>query len=389
MKGKILIVGGHLTPALAVLSELRKNGYTNIVWVGQKYNQLGNSTNSAEYITVSKLGIPFINLSSGKLNRHLPITKFYRFFWDLFMVFVGILRSFWIVGRQQPKLIISFGGYTAVPIAIAGWVFRKKIITHEQTVVTGLSNKIISKFANKVLVSWDTSMKYYPAKKTILVGNPIRREVLVSKTDFYTKELDSKRPTVVVMGGNQGSHFINSRIFEVVDKLIDDVNVIHQTGSSTATGDFAKAKELKNTLRIDKRNRYIVTDYIASEHIGEVFNTATLIVCRGGANTITEILALGKLAVVIPIPNTSHDEQVINARYVEKTGLGYTLLQDSKLKSETLYQTILIGLNQNKSKKGFNGDNIEKCKEFAKSLIDLDAPKKIFAVIEEVINPTK
>jgi UDP-N-acetylglucosamine--N-acetylmuramyl-(pentapeptide) pyrophosphoryl-undecaprenol N-acetylglucosamine transferase len=385
MRGKILIVGGHLTPALAVLSELKKNGYTNFVWVGQEYNQLGSKTKSAEYITVTKLGIKFINLNSGKLNRHLPLSKFYRFFWDIFMIFVGMIKAFFIVAFQQPKLILTFGGYTAVPVAVAGWIFRKKIITHEQTVIAGLSNRIISKFANKILVSWDTSMKYYSPQKTILVGNPIRREVLVAKTDFYTKELDPKRPTLLIVGGNQGSHFINSRVFEFIEKLLDDVNVIHQTGSSTVTGDFAKAKELKNSLRIDKKSRYVVTDYIPSEYIGEVFNAADLLVSRGGANTITEILALGKLAVIVPIPNTSHDEQVVNARYVEKTGLGYTLLQNEKLRAETLYQTILIGLNQKKAGKGFNGDNIEKCKEFAKSLIDLDAPKKIFNVIEETI----
>lgn len=385
MKSKIMIVGGHLTPALAVLSELRKNGYTNIVWVGQKYNQLGNTTNSAEYITVSKLGISFVNLNSGKLNRHLPIIKFYRLFWDLFMVFVGIIKAFFIVGWHQPKLIISFGGYTAVPVAIMGWLFRKRIITHEQTVVAGLSNRIIAKFANKILVSWDTSLKYYPEKKTILVGNPIRREVLVSKTDFFTKDLDIKRPTVLIMGGNQGSHFINSRVFEVLDKLLEDVNIIHQTGSSSVTGDFAKAKEIKNNLPMEKRNRYVVTDYIASEYIGEVFHYADLLVSRGGANTITEILALGKLSIIIPIPNTSHDEQVINAKYVEKTGLGYTLLQNDKLRSETLYQTVLIGLNQKRSNKGFNGDSLDKCKDFAGSLVDLDSPKKIFKVIEEVL----
>lgn len=381
MKGKVLIIGGHLTPALAVLSELKKNGYIKFVWVGQKYNQLGNKTNSAEYITITKQGIKFINLTSGKLNRHLPLAKFYRFFWDLFMIFIGFLKAFWIVATEQPQIIVSFGGYTAVPIAIAGWLFRKKIVTHEQTVVAGLSNKIISKFANKVLVSWDTSLKYYPANKTVLVGNPIRREVLVSKTDFYTKDLDSKRPTVYITGGNQGSNQINKRVFEFIEKLLEDVNVIHQTGNSTVTNDFQKAKEIQSNLPVEKRRRYVVTDYVSSEHIGEVFERADLIVGRSGANTITEILALGKLCVLIPIPNTSHDEQVVNARFVEKTGLGYTLIQNDKMKSETLYQAILIGLNQKRSKKGFNGESLEGCIEFAKNQIDLDAPKKIVEII--------
>lgn len=382
MKGKVMLIGGHMTPALAVLSELRKNGYAKFVWVGQKYNQMGNQSHSAEYITISKLGIPFINLNSGKLNRHLPLRKFYKFFWDLFMVFVGIIKAFWIVLKEQPQTIVSFGGYTAVPIAIAGWLFRKKIVTHEQTVVAGLSNKIIAKFANKVLVSWDTSLKYYPKNKTVLVGNPIRREVLVSKTDFYTKDLDPKRPTVYITGGNQGSNQINKRVFDFIDKLLEDVNVIHQTGNSTVTNDFQRAKEIQNSLPIEKKRRYVITDYVSTEHIGEVFGRADLVVGRSGANTITEILALGKLCVLIPIPNTSHDEQVVNAKYVEKTGLGYTLIQNEKMMPETLYQAILIGINQKKSKKGFNGESLESCQDFAKTLIDLDAPRKIAEIIK-------
>ncbi len=377
-----MLIGGHMTPALAVLSELRKNGYAKFVWVGQKYNQMGNQSHSAEYITISKLGIPFINLNSGKLNRHLPLRKFYKFFWDLFMVFVGIIKAFWIVLKEQPQTIVSFGGYTAVPIAIAGWLFRKKIVTHEQTVVAGLSNKIIAKFANKVLVSWDTSLKYYPKNKTVLVGNPIRREVLVSKTDFYTKDLDPKRPTVYITGGNQGSNQINKRVFDFIDKLLEDVNVIHQTGNSTVTNDFQRAKEIQNSLPIEKKRRYVITDYVSTEHIGEVFGRADLVVGRSGANTITEILALGKLCVLIPIPNTSHDEQVVNAKYVEKTGLGYTLIQNEKMMPETLYQAILIGINQKKSKKGFNGESLESCQDFAKTLIDLDAPRKIAEIIK-------
>lgn len=378
----ILITGGHATPALAVISELKKRGYTNFLWVGHKYNQHGNTEVSAEFKLVNEAGIEFQNLKAGKINRKITISNLLSSIVSFFMIFVGLFQSLFIVIKNRPSIIISFGGYLAVPIVISGWLLRIKILTHEQTIVTGLANKVISKFANKVCISWESSRQYFKESKVVLTGNPIRREVFKVESDELIKDLDPSKPTVYITGGNQGAHEINRRIFEFLPNLLQECNIIHQTGNSSVTNDFAKAKELKAELPGDLQIRYMPVDYVGANDIGSVFNKADIVFARSGANTVGELLALGKLSILMPIPWTSMDEQTKNARILEETGLGFIIIQKDSLASKQVYQTILLAINQIKTRKGFNGRNIEECKELAKSKVILDAPQNVADVIE-------
>jgi len=380
----ILITGGHATPAFAVITELKRRGYSNFVWVGHKYNQQGNKEVSPEYRFVEELGIKFINLKTGKINRKWTLQNFVPSIVSLLMIAYGFIQAKLILLRNRPRVIVSFGGYLAVPIVFMGWVLRIKIITHEQTIVTGLANKFISKFANKVCISWESSKQYFPPKKTVLTGNPIRREVFKLESDELTRDLDSKKPTLYITGGNQGAHEMNKRIFEFLPNLLQECNIIHQTGNSTVTNDYQKALDMKKELKGDISIRYVPVDYVSSEQIGSVFNKADVVFSRSGANTVSELLALGKLSILMPIPWTSGDEQTKNARIIEETGLGFIIIQKDTLTSKQIYQTILLALNQIKTGKGFNGRDIDECKEMAKEKIILDAPQKVADVVESL-----
>ncbi|MFS8130558.1 MAG: UDP-N-acetylglucosamine--N-acetylmuramyl-(pentapeptide) pyrophosphoryl-undecaprenol N-acetylglucosamine transferase [Candidatus Dojkabacteria bacterium] len=382
----ILFTGGHATPALAVISELKKRGYTNFLWVGHKYNQQGNTEVSPEFKLVEEAGIKFIDLKTGKLNRKWTLQNFLPSVLSILMIFYGFIQSKLILLRNRPAIVVSFGGYLAVPVVIIAWVLRIKIITHEQTIVTGLANKIISKFANKVCISWESSKQFFPSNKTVLTGNPIRREVFKIESTDLIKDLDPKKPTLYITGGNQGAHEINKRVFEYLPNLLQECNIIHQTGNSTATNDYQKAIEMKKELPGDISIRYVPVDYVKSNEIGAVFNKADVIFSRSGANTITELLALGKLSILMPIPWTSGDEQTKNARILEETGLGFIIIQKDNLTSKQIYQTILLSLNQIKTGKGFNGRSIDECIEVASSKIILDAPQKVVDVIEGVMS---
>jgi UDP-N-acetylglucosamine--N-acetylmuramyl-(pentapeptide) pyrophosphoryl-undecaprenol N-acetylglucosamine transferase len=384
-KKLILVTGGHLTPAVAVLNELKKRGFLNFIWVGHKFNQAGNKELSPEFVTVKNLGIKFISLSTGKLTRKWTTKTLIPGIKNIFLLFWGFIKSFYIIIRYRPRLILSFGGYLAVPIVIIGRLFSSKVITHEQTIVVGLANKFISKFADKILISWESSKEFFDSKKTILTGNPIRRDIFITKSDSLTKSFDRKLPILLIYGGNQGSHEINKRVFEILNELLEDCNIIHQTGNSTVTNDYRKALDIKERLPFSFKHRYEVRDYILQDEVGEALNKSDLILGRSGANNVSEILALGKLCVLIPIPWASHDEQTKNAEFVAQIGLGYVLTQKDSLTSQTLYQTLLLGLNQLKSGKGFNGENLDKIKEVAKSKIILDAPQNVANEVEKLI----
>ncbi|MEO6728382.1 MAG: UDP-N-acetylglucosamine--N-acetylmuramyl-(pentapeptide) pyrophosphoryl-undecaprenol N-acetylglucosamine transferase [Candidatus Dojkabacteria bacterium] len=380
----ILVTGGHATPALAVISELKKRGYTNFLWVGHKYNQQGNKEVSPEFKLVEEVGIKFLDLKTGKINRKWNLQNFLPSIGSLFMISYGLIQSKLILLRNRPRIIVSFGGYLAVPIVFVAWLLRVKIITHEQTIVTGLANKVISKFANKVCISWENSKQFFPERKTVFTGNPIRREVFKIESDELIKDLDPKKPTIYVTGGNQGAHEINKRIFEYLPNLLQECNIIHQTGNSSATNDYQTALDLKKDLTGELNIRYKPVDYVTAAQIGSVFNKADVVFARSGANTVSELLALGKLSILMPIPWTSGDEQTMNARILEETGLGFIIVQKDNLTSKQIYQTILLSLNQIKTGKGFNGRTIEECKEVAQAKIILDAPQKVADVIESL-----
>lgn len=383
---KIVITGGHLTPAIASLNELKKRGYNKIFWIGVKKNQARNNKKTAEFLTIVKEGIPFFSLTTGKLIRNWEFSTFFYGLKQLFLIPYGFVNALILIIKIRPVIVISFGGFLALPVVFWAKVFRIKIVTHEQTQILGLANKLIAKLAHKVLISWKSSEKFFPKSKTVFTGNPIRREILYSKSSTLTRDFDKSRPILFVMGGNQGSHHINDKIFEILPKLLEDFNVIHQTGNSEATGDYTKALKIKESLNTYISLRYHVKDYIGSDEIGEALNSATIIVCRAGANTITELLATGKLSIIIPLPKSSYNEQVKNALLMESTGLGYYLPQKEEINAEKLYQTILMGLNQFKLGKGFNNKMLSECIETAKSMINLDAPSAVVDEIEKLLN---
>lgn len=387
MKGKnskILITGGHLTPAIAVLMELRSRGYNNFLWVGHKYNQAKSTTPSAEFNTVHNLGIDFYNLRTGKLIRDWSPSTILYGLKNLFFIVIGLFKSFAIILKTRPDLIISFGGYIALPIVVSAKLLGIKVVTHEQTIVTGLANKLISKFADRIFISWESSRKYFNAKKTIFTGNPIRESVFQVQDSKLTQLLDTNLPTVLIYGGNQGAHEINNKIFEIVEELIKEFNVVHQTGNSNVTKDNLRSQHIKSALNPEFKDRYLPVEYINNEEVGSVLNLADIIVGRSGANTITEILALGKLCILIPIPQTSHDEQIKNAKLVESIGLGMYLNQNG-LTPQKLYQSILLLRNQLNINKAVNNQDLDQVLINARNLIKLDAAKLVVNQIEEIL----
>lgn len=381
---KILITGGHLTPALAVVSELKKRNISNILWVGHKYAQMGTTTPSAEYNQVTSLNIPFISLKTGKLIRDWSFSTFFYGIKNLFSIFLGFLQSFTIILKEKPDLVVSFGGYLALPVVISAKILGRKVITHEQTLVVGLANKIISKLADKVLVSWNESLKYFPKNKTNFTGNPIREDIFKVQQSTLLDELDTTLPILLVYGGNQGAHEINKRIFNILNDLVKDFNIIPQTGNSSVTKDNLQAVHVKASLPLELRNRYKPIEYINGTDVGAVLNKADILVSRSGANTISEILALGKLSILIPIPKTSHNEQTLNAQFVEKNGLAIHLAQD-KLSEQKLYQTILLLRNQLKDNRSANNLDLNTVRESAKSLINMNAASNVVDVIEKYL----
>ncbi|MEK7610910.1 MAG: UDP-N-acetylglucosamine--N-acetylmuramyl-(pentapeptide) pyrophosphoryl-undecaprenol N-acetylglucosamine transferase [Patescibacteria group bacterium] len=335
---KIVFVGGHHTPALAVMASLAAKLKTagkpyKFYWIGHKYSMWGDKKESAEYREVTALNIPFYDLKAGKLYRTYHPLKLLR-------LPLGFLQALLYIRRLSPQLTVSFGGYLAVPVALVSWFRRIPVFTHEQAVSPGLANRIIAHFARKVLISFPESQQYFPKNKSVLTGNPLRKEIFEVNQPISFPLDREKYPTIYITGGKQGGHTINRTVGEILPELLSHFNIIHQCGSSTVYGDFQYLELEAGKLPDSLSDGYILKDYFAASQVGSVFAKADFVLSRSGANIVSELAALGKPAVLIPIPWSSGNEQENNAKVLVKAGLA-VILPQTELSGERLLKTCL------------------------------------------------
>ena len=360
MSLKVLITGAHFTPAVAVIEQLKKYPDVNIVYVGRKTTQEGDSSFSQESRIIPKLGVKFIPIITGRLQRSFSVYTIP----SLLKIPIGLLQALYIIFSQKPDVILSFGGYVAVPVVFSGWLFSIPILVHEQTLVSGLANNISSLFADKVALSFKSDSNN---QKYIFTGNPLREVVKKIENNFgelrevFNLAKKEKLLVILITGGNQGSHIINKTIEDCLDRLTKFVYIIHVTGDNKYK-DFERLEELGKSGKFG--GRYLVKKWIGKEYV-TILKNIDLAVSRSGINTLTELAYLGKPALVIPLNGM---EQYKNAKYFEKLGL-VKILPQSKLSSSSLIENIMIML---KDLTTFNSQAVK-----AKQAVIPDAAKRL------------
>jgi len=331
---KVILIGGHLSPALSVLEAFPKD--TKVLFVGRKYALEGDSALSLEYKTITSLNVPFVGLNTGRLQRKL--TKYTLL--SLFKLPSGIIKSFLILIKFRPDVVVGFGGYVSIPVILCSYLLRIPVVIHEQTMEAGLTNKLVSRFAKKICISWDSSKEYFPRDKVVLTGNPVRKfSILDSKFSIFGNKL----PTIYVTGGSSGSHSVNELIEGIIAELLAVCNVIHQVGDTQKYRDFERLEQLRQDLPEDLQDNYILKKFIDPSQIGDLINSSSLVIARSGINTVTELIYFEKPALLIPLPFSQNSEQLKNAKFLKKIGLGKVLPQ-SKINQKKLLQAIKLML---------------------------------------------
>ncbi|WP_294430546.1 undecaprenyldiphospho-muramoylpentapeptide beta-N-acetylglucosaminyltransferase [uncultured Treponema sp.] len=311
--------GGHIYPGLAVAQELRSIAENNnqeikIVW-------LGNST-GMDRVLVEKSGSVdgFEGIPSGKLRRYFS----FKNFTDFFKIFAGFVKSFFILLKLKPTVLFSKGGFVSVPPCMAAKLLRIPVFTHECDFTPGLATKINSRFASKILISYEETKRYLgpaKAKKAVVTGNPVRpvfyspdpengRAFLFDGRSDY----DSEKPVLLVLGGSLGAHQINELVASNLDWLTERFNVVHQCGAKDAD------------LMPKNHDGYFLHPFIYNE-MCDVIACADIVLSRAGANSIWECSVLGKPMVLIPLCGSgTRGDQVDNARFFEEKGAAIVLL---------------------------------------------------------------
>ena len=327
----LCITGGHATPALAVVEAVRQNHPDwEIVWIGRRFALEGTSLPAEEYRLVTSKHIRFLPLVAGRLARIFNAQAVV----SLAKIPFGFFQAFWYCVREKPDCIVSFGGYVALPVAVAGWLLGIPVITNEQTRVPGVANRIIGLIARRVCVSFPESKVFFPKEKTVETGLPLRKKLFhPSKTNSVSIEADT--PLLYVTGGSTGAVSIKELLFPMVDLLTNEWSVVHQTGRVS----FDHAVAVRQALPKVRQRRYMIKPYVSEDELAWMYAHARVVIARAGANTVGELAALGKVSVLIPLPWSSYQEQQANAKWLEQAGSA-VVLDQRKMTSQILVETL-------------------------------------------------
>ena len=319
---KILLTGGgtggHLIPLLGVVSELKK--INNKTPQGSATMEPANDEPEFLLITpasgfnqsISEAGIQIKTIKAGKLRRYFSWENLR----DIFKIPVGIVQSLYYVYKFKPDIVFSKGGFASVPPVIASWILRVPIVTHESDIVPGLANRIIARFASKILISFSAAEKYFDKSKVVLTGNPIRSDIAKGSIENALKffKLSPDLPTVLIFGGSQGAQKINEMVLEILPDLTEKCQVIHQCGDKNY-------EEILSDTRCPIRHRvsgnlerYKLYPFI-KEEMKDAYALADIVISRAGANSLAEIVALQKPNILIPLSTSANNHQPENAKF--------------------------------------------------------------------------
>jgi UDP-N-acetylglucosamine--N-acetylmuramyl-(pentapeptide) pyrophosphoryl-undecaprenol N-acetylglucosamine transferase len=323
--------GGHTYPAITTIRATREllqgaGVALDVLYVG--------SAGGLEARVAEQEQLPFEAVSTGKLRRSANPLRMIssQNLRDSGRLARGLVEARRVARAFQPDVVLSTGGYVAVPVGLAAASVDAPLLVHEQTTRLGLANRILLRRATVIALSSPTSIQLLPAAvrpRAVVTGNPIRVELLGGDADRGVKALgwtgwDASLPTVYVTGGAQGSVQINLLVEAVLEWLLQRANVVHQCGASS----LAQLQRRAEQLPAELAGRYRVIEFVGAE-LPDVQALADVVVSRSGAGTLAELTALGKPSVLIPLVPTGGNEQQHNARYLQQAGAARALLGKS------------------------------------------------------------
>jgi len=304
--------GGHVFPALAVAQRLLAQGW-QIHWLG--------SHGGMEVELVTKNGFAISTLPvSGLRGRGVA---------GLLLAPLKLMRSLFgalaVIRREKPQAVIGFGGFASGPGGVAARMCGIPLVVHEQNAVAGLTNKLLSRIATRVLAAFPQAQQQLP--QAVVVGNPVRDVICAVDEPAVRYAGRSGELRVLVVGGSLGAQALNARVPGALALLAQGmaVSVRHQAGRNGV--EETRAAYAKENLAAD------VSAFI--DDMAAAYSWADLMICRAGALTISELAAVGVPSILVPFPHAVDDHQTSNAGYLVQVGAA-RLLPQSELDAQRL-----------------------------------------------------
>lgn len=306
---KILLTGGgtggHFYPIVAVAEAIRRIAKEDKLLEAQLYYMAPSKYDER---ALFEQGIIYRKSYAGKVRRYFSLLNFF----DLFKTALGVAKAVVAVWDIYPDVVFGKGGYVSFPVLFAARLLRIPVVIHESDSHPGRVNLWAGKFADKVAVSYKDAATYFPPGKVAFTGNPVRKEIAEPIRDGAREylKLDDSIPTIVIMGGSQGSQKINEAIIGILPELVKKYYVIHQTGKDNLDEISHTAQVILNESI--HRDRYKPLAYLNTLTLRMAAGAANLIISRAGS-TIFEIALWQVPAIIIPIPEDISHDQTSNA----------------------------------------------------------------------------
>lgn len=283
---------GHVMPNLPLMEHYQQEGYT-IHYIGSKKGE--------ERAFVEARKIKYHPIRTGKLRRYFD----WQNFLDIFNVGLGVVQSFFVLLRLRPKVLFSKGGYVALPAVVAAWLLRIPIVIHESDRTPGLTTRLSKRFARRICVAFQHATQYFDSNKVEWTGLPVRTALFRASREkgLAVTGFSGDRPILLVFGGSLGAGFLNELIREYITTpwlvQFDVVNICGE-GKIAHNLDYVNYKQFEQ---------------LGPEFL-DVMQAADIVLTRGGATSLFELLAMKKPHVIIPLSKAvSRGDQVHNARY--------------------------------------------------------------------------
>ncbi len=309
--------GGHFYPIIAVAQKVNQIiDHENIL--GAKLYYISNSPYDKEMLFEN--GLLYEEINTGKMRTHVSFKSFFLNLADIFKTFLGIANSIFKLFSIYPDVVFGKGGYASFPTIFAAIILRIPVLIHESDSVPGRVNKLAGHFAKKVAISFIETADYFPKKKVAWTGQPVRTEIenpALSTEAFNYFKLEEDVPVILVLGGSQGAELINNTILDALPRLINNYQIIHQTGvrNFQMVTDRAEVVLADNQYRL----RYSSIPFLNSLSLKMAAGVATIVISRAGS-MLFEIASWGVPSILVPITNTNGDHQKKNAFSYARAG---------------------------------------------------------------------
>jgi len=292
--------GGHLFPGIALATGLqRRIPGCRVMFIGTRrlLDQQALAGYDFELASIKCMGLKGMGLGN-RLRSVLQLPA-------------AVIEARRIIKRFKPDLVFGVGGYVTGPVLLAARLSSVPLCIHEQNSVPGLANKTLARIVDRVFLSIPCRYSF-PAGKTLVTGNPVRRDIIEAASNREVSE--KKRITILVLGGSQGAHRVNSLVTEAAAELVREYGgrlaVIHQTGET----DEEEVRFRYAEIGIKAEVKAFFQD------MAGVYSLADLVVSRAGATTLAELSVMGLPALLIPYPYAADDHQKTNALYFQDGG---------------------------------------------------------------------